>query len=64
MLMKSTKQLARLFPRVLQLHPNNAYFWIRGAQYEFDHNNNAQAARVLLQRGIRLNEESKGEFYL
>jgi U3 small nucleolar RNA-associated protein 6 len=56
---KSTKLLGQTFAKAVQLHPNVSYFWVDAAEYEFNENNNVQSARILLQRGIRLNPESK-----
>jgi hypothetical protein len=55
---RSTKTLARLFPRALRRHPRNAAIWVRAASWEFTYNSNIEGARVMLQRGLRLNKES------
>lgn len=44
-------------PRALQLHPNKPALFILAASHELDHHS-PSAARMLLQRGIRLNPES------
>ncbi|KAG5183286.1 U3 small nucleolar RNA-associated protein 6-domain-containing protein [Tribonema minus] len=51
----STKILSRIFGRALQLHPHNAGLWIKAASWEFFDCANAVAARVLLQRALRIN---------
>jgi len=43
--------------RALQLHPNVPALYILGASHEVD-NQSPSAARTLLQRGLRLNQES------
>ncbi|KAI9017097.1 U3 small nucleolar RNA-associated protein 6-domain-containing protein [Gaertneriomyces semiglobifer] len=55
----SSKALAKNFARAIQLHPTNASFWIMAAAYEFEKNSNMQSARILLQRGLRINSESR-----
>ncbi|KAJ3389840.1 U3 snoRNP protein [Entophlyctis sp. JEL0112] len=50
--------LGRSFARAIQLHPLNPTMYILAAQYEFQDNSNITSARVLMQRGIRLNKES------
>ena len=55
---RSTKTLARLFPRALRTHPREAAIWIRAASWEFVTNSNIEAARVMLQRGLRVNKSS------
>ena len=49
------KRLGRLFSQALQLHPREPLIWIRAASWQFFRVNNAKAARVLLQRAIRIN---------
>ena len=43
--------------RALQLHPNQPGLFILAASHELEHHS-PSAARVLLQRGIRMNAES------
>lgn len=52
---KNTKLLAQYFAKAIQLHPTKALFWIMAAEYEFTVLNNIMSARILLQRGIRVN---------
>ncbi|KLO16918.1 hypothetical protein SCHPADRAFT_937468 [Schizopora paradoxa] len=49
--------VGRISARALQLHPNSPSLYILAASHELDHLSHS-AARVLLQRGIRLNPES------
>ncbi|KAF9559876.1 hypothetical protein CPC08DRAFT_501356 [Agrocybe pediades] len=49
--------VGRITARALQLHPNKPGLFILAASHELDHQS-PSAARVLLQRGIRLNPES------
>ncbi|KAI8912914.1 U3 small nucleolar RNA-associated protein 6-domain-containing protein [Powellomyces hirtus] len=56
---RSTKALAKVFAKAIQLHPTNDTFWIMAAAWEFQDNGNMSSARVLLQRGLRINPESK-----
>ena len=51
-------KLARVFARALALHPTKARLWLKAAAWELEGRNNANAARKLLQRGLRLNQES------
>ena len=46
--------------RALAWHPTNADVWIRAARWEFDGTHNVDAARMLLQRALRLNATSQG----
>lgn len=49
--------VSRICGRALQLHPNSPSLYILAASHELKHLSHA-AARVLLQRGIRMNSES------
>ncbi len=53
--MKSTRTLGKNFAKAIQLHPTKSIFWILAAKWEWEDNGSILAARVLLQRGIRLN---------
>ncbi|KAJ3037010.1 U3 snoRNP protein [Rhizophlyctis rosea] len=55
----SSKALGRSFARAIQLHPTKPMFWIMAAAWEFEENGNMNSARVLLQRGLRLNPKSE-----
>ena len=45
--------------KALSLHPTTESFWLQAAVFELDVQNNSHAARVLLQRSLRLNKHSK-----
>jgi U3 small nucleolar RNA-associated protein 6 len=51
-------KLSQLYASVLAIFPRESAWWIRAASHEFFTNNNVQAARVMLQRGIRVNPKS------
>lgn len=54
----ATSLLNAAFGRVLALHPKNEHFWLQAAVHELEHNGNAHAARILLQRALRSNKHS------
>ena len=54
----ATALLNAAFGRVLALHPKNEQFWLQAAVHELEHNGNAHAARILLQRSLRSNKHS------
>ncbi len=56
---KADVQISHVLGRALQLHPRHVQFWIDAASWEFEVNGNSNAARVLLQRGIRFNADSR-----
>lgn len=60
---KSNKALGKVFGRAIQAHPTNTALWILAASWEFEENNNITAARVLLQRALRLNNHSARLWY-
>ncbi|KAF9146480.1 U3 snoRNP protein [Mortierella sp. GBA39] len=51
----ATRTLGKIFAQAIQLHPTNEKMWILAAAWEWEENANIVAARVLLQRAIRLN---------
>lgn len=53
---KSFHKLSQLFAQALQIFPREQGLWIRAASHEFFHAGNIQSARVLLQRGLRINQ--------
>lgn len=53
------KPIFDIFIRAIQFHPMNASLWIMAATWENEHNANITAARVLLQRAIRLMPENR-----
>ena len=54
----SGNMLSKIYARALQIHPRNAFLWIRAAAWEFEEQRHVTAARTLLQRGLRLNPRS------
>lgn len=56
---KSRKVSSKVMTRSLQLHPGDARLWILAAACEFQDNLNVVAARALMQRGLRLNYDSR-----
>ncbi|KAJ3303548.1 U3 snoRNP protein [Kappamyces sp. JEL0829] len=57
--MGSTRTLGRSFANAIQSHPTKALFWILAAKWEWEDNGSITAARVLLQRGLRLNPQDQ-----
>lgn len=55
---KSSRQMSRVLTRALQLHPTCPALWTTAAAWEFDANGNANAARALMQRGLRMCKDS------
>jgi hypothetical protein len=53
------EKMERLFARALRMHPTCDALWILSAKHEFEINASVDAARVLLQRGLRLNAQSR-----
>ncbi|KAI8927795.1 U3 small nucleolar RNA-associated protein 6-domain-containing protein [Entophlyctis helioformis] len=58
-IMGSVKALGKSFANAIQMHPTKAVFWILAAAWEFEHNSDVASARVLLQRGLRINPTDK-----
>ncbi len=56
---QSNSILNTVFGRALSLHPKVENFWLQAAMHELEVNCNAHAARVILQRAIRVNKSSK-----
>lgn len=54
----STNLLDLLFGKILSLFPTNANFWIQASTHELHANNNMHAARVIMQRALRANENN------
>jgi hypothetical protein len=52
---RSFEKVEKLFARGIRLHPAVIPLWLLAAAHEFHVNGSVDAARVLLQRGIRLN---------
>ncbi|KAI7899389.1 U3 small nucleolar RNA-associated protein 6-domain-containing protein [Cokeromyces recurvatus] len=55
----SNKVLSSIFVQAIQYHPNNASLWIMAASFEYEQNSNMAAARILLQRALRLMPENQ-----
>ncbi|KAG0348325.1 U3 snoRNP protein [Podila minutissima] len=51
----ASRTLGKVFAEAIQLHPTNEKVWIMAAAWEWEENANIVAARVLLQRALRLN---------
>lgn len=51
--------LNTVFGRALSLHPKQENLWLQAAMFELDVNCNTHAARVLLQRSLRINRDSE-----
>ncbi|KAJ3013902.1 UNVERIFIED_CONTAM: Intraflagellar transport protein 88 [Siphonaria sp. JEL0065] len=55
---KALKKFSGDVEIAIQLHPTNPSMYILAAQYEFINNKNMTSARVLMQRGLRINKEA------
>ena len=55
---ESTKFLDTVFGKALSLFPKNIDFWIKAASHELQSKQNFHAARVLLQRALRVNSKN------
>lgn len=51
------KVVYKVYSKLLQLQPRNIDAWLSAAKYEFEENSNAKGARVLFQRGLKINPE-------
>jgi hypothetical protein len=61
----SWTRLGRVYAEALQVFPRQAGLWIEAASHEFfGPNRSVHNARVLLQRGIRLNEHTSEELWI
>ncbi|KAI9488103.1 U3 small nucleolar RNA-associated protein 6-domain-containing protein [Zychaea mexicana] len=56
---KANNVLSGIFVSALQYHPRKPELWILAASWEFEDNANPAAARVLMQRALRLNPDSE-----
>lgn len=56
---ESNKTLGATYAKAIQCHPTNPDIWCNAANWEIETNLNMDAARSLLQRGIRINNESR-----
>jgi len=57
--MGSKNAHSRALGRVMQLHSHNPSVWIMAAKWEFEDNGSIDNARTLMQKALRLNQESK-----
>lgn len=55
----SVKSLGKAYAQALQFLPRQDGLWVKAAAWEWSQNKNIAAARVLMQRGIRINSDSK-----
>ncbi|KAJ1435605.1 hypothetical protein B484DRAFT_304174, partial [Ochromonadaceae sp. CCMP2298] len=55
---ENTTQLNTVLGRALSLHPRVEVFWVQAAVHELESMGNAHAARVTLQRALRVNKRS------
>ncbi|GAB5362696.1 hypothetical protein AAMO2058_000820100 [Amorphochlora amoebiformis] len=53
------RSLRKVFPRALQMHPRNPQMWARAAAFEFSRLQDVNSSRILMQRGLRMNEDSR-----
>ncbi|KAI9270412.1 hypothetical protein BDA99DRAFT_319483 [Phascolomyces articulosus] len=56
---KANNVLSGIFVSALQHHPRKGELWILASSWEFEDNANPSAARVLMQRALRLNADNK-----
>eukprot|EP00890_Picochlorum_soloecismus_P003580 jgi/Picsp_1/4222/NSC_01731-R1_protein len=56
---RSSRHMSQVLTRALQLHPTCSGLWTYAAVWEFEHNHNASAARILMQKGIRMCKNEK-----
>lgn len=55
---ESVKVISKIFTSLLQYHPTKPKVWLMAAKYEMDHNASMKAARSIMQRGLRFNQDS------
>lgn len=53
----AVKNTYEVYSKLLRLQPTNIDAWLLAAKYQFEDNADAQGARTLLQRGLRINPE-------
>lgn len=56
---KLFKKIYKVYTQLLQLHPTSVESWIDAAQFEFEVVGSAKNSRVLFQKGLRFNKDSK-----
>jgi len=54
----SSRRLGQLFVEALQVHPLVPWLWCRAANYQFEVQGTIDTARILFQRGLRINPTS------
>ena len=55
---KNLNKLSELYASVLQIFPKESGWWVEAASHEYFVSGSLQTARVLLQRGLRMNPKS------
>ncbi|QDZ18607.1 U3 small nucleolar RNA-associated protein 6 [Chloropicon primus] len=58
-----SKTFSRTLTKALQLHPNKPGMWVEAASWEFNGHRNENAARSLLQQGLRICKKSAELWY-
>ncbi|CAM9020089.1 unnamed protein product [Wickerhamomyces anomalus] len=56
---KLYKKIYKIYNQLLQLHPTSIKSWINAAEFEFENIGSAKNARILFQKGLRFNKDSK-----
>lgn len=59
---RSANVVSKIFTQLLALNPTRPEVWIMAAKYEFEHNASIKAARAIMQRGLRFNNDSETLF--
>ncbi|KAI8073248.1 U3 small nucleolar RNA-associated protein 6-domain-containing protein [Gongronella butleri] len=54
----ANKMLSGIFVQALQFHPHHTPLWIMAASWEFEDNANMGAARLMMQRALRMNPQA------
>lgn len=56
---KLFKKIYKIYTNLLQLHPTSINSWINAANFEFEYIGSAKNARILFQKALRFNKDSK-----
>ncbi|KAH3673065.1 hypothetical protein WICMUC_003898 [Wickerhamomyces mucosus] len=56
---KLFKKIYKIYNQLLQLHPTHVPSWLNAAQFEYEVIGSAKNARILFQRALRFNKDSK-----
>ncbi|CCH46381.1 U3 small nucleolar RNA-associated protein [Wickerhamomyces ciferrii] len=56
---KLFKKIYKIYTNLLQLHPTSINSWISAANFEYEYVGSAKNARILFQKGLRFNKDSK-----